>query len=81
VGPFLIPPWKSTTPPRISGIRTYAAPLSKPEGTKVVRTFEELVPFIKAFAQDYFDYLVILGHSGLKKSTLLRSKLPSLAIR
>jgi phage N-6-adenine-methyltransferase len=80
VGPFLVPPWKSqSTAPRISAVRTYAASLSKPAGTLVLRTYAELVPYIVGFADGHFYFLVIVGPPGLAKSTLIRSKAPKLS--
>jgi hypothetical protein len=42
----------------------------------VLRKYNELVPYIEAFGRDRFDFLAIIGHPGLAKSTLLRSHLP-----
>jgi len=78
IGPFLVPPWKSQSVPRISGIRTAAA-LCKPAGALALTKFVELVPYIDAFARGLFEFLVIIGRPGLSKSTLLRLHLPELS--
>jgi hypothetical protein len=77
IGPFIVPPWPNKTPPRLSGIRSYATELAKPDGTVVIRTFAELVPHIKAFATGALEFLVLLGRPGLAKSTLFRSHMPA----
>jgi phage N-6-adenine-methyltransferase len=79
IGPFLVPPYKPNDQPRVkpTGIRQYTAALNKPEGTKVLRTYAELIPFFDAFAQNYIHLLIVLSTPGLSKSTLIRSRLPA----
>ena len=78
IGPFLVPPYKPNDQPRLrpTGIRQYSAALNKPEETKVLRTYAELVPYIDAFGDGAFDLLIVVGRPGLSKSTEFRNRLP-----
>ena len=79
IGPYLVPPYQPSNRARIvvPGIRHYATALNTPEGTKVLRTYAELTPYIKAFASGAFDLLIIVGRPGTAKSTQFRSLLPT----
>jgi hypothetical protein len=76
-GPLIAPPWKPDTAKyQVSGIRMVAATLTKPAGTIVVRRYADLLPYIIAFGDGIFNFLVLLGQPGLSKSTLIRKHMP-----
>jgi hypothetical protein len=79
-GSLIVPPFKCDTAKyRVPGIRMFTAPINKPDGALIVRHYEELLPFLDAFAQGWLNFLVILGWPGLAKSTLIRSRMPKAA--
>jgi hypothetical protein len=76
-GALIVPPWKPDTAKyQVSGIRTFAPMLTKPAGVIVVRSYADLLPYIIAFSEGIFNFLVLLGHPGLSKSTLIRTHMP-----
>lgn len=77
VGPLIAPPWKSDTAKyKMSGLRLCTVPNNKPEGAIVVSRYADLIPFIDAFSEGVFSFLVILGPPGLSKSTTVRARMP-----
>ncbi len=79
-GPLIVPPFKSDTAKyKVSGIRMFTTAINKPDGALIVRHYDELLPYLGAFARGYINFLVILGWPGLAKSTLIRSQMPEAA--
>jgi hypothetical protein len=50
-------------------------PREIPEGAEVIRTYAALQWFLRAFAQDRFTLLIVVGRSGLSKSVSIKDQL------
>jgi hypothetical protein len=50
-------------------------PREIPEGAEVIRTYAELLWFLRAFADDRFTLLIVVGRPGLSKSVSIKDQL------